>query len=928
MYLALKNAVVVRRLNLILLLVGCIQLVMAQQGAQDTFQYKISHWTTDDGLPSNTITYLHQDADEYLWIGSYDGLIRFDGTQFLVFNKNNTPELQSFHARVLKGDRNNNMWIGTSLGLVKYNNGKFINVSGEENKLFILSMWVDEINKKIWIGTRDSGLYCYDIDNNTFRKVDNNFANDLITAIVQDRNGGMWIGSEKNGLAYFKNQQWTYFDKDDGLTNTEIQSLYLDDTDELLVGTSVGLFVFKDGKIVQDKLTDGLRVNKIRRDKEGKIWLATATGAFRRLNKGSWQIFSKDEGLSNNDIRDIYFDNEGSVWLATYRGGLNQLRQTKFVTFGANEGLNVEAIGAIEELTTNQYLVATTDGKLFSIKDNIVSPFILKTKFTQRIYGILKDTQMNLWIASYDGLLLVTPNGNERLFTEADGLPTRQLRMIYQDKNQNYWIASRNSGLIKMKFDSKSSKPVFELFNSDGLKKLNASFIMSVKEDESNNLLVTTNTGGLLVLKNNVIKNYTTDNGLVSNTVYTAQADKQGVIWLATLDGISRLENGEFFNYTKREGMPHESVFDLVEDDSGYFWMPTSNGILRVSKQQLNDYQAGKIKTIEWKQFDRSNELRSSECTGVTPMFKASDNSLWFLMLGGIVKVNPNNIVVNDKAPNVFIEKLIVDDNVQDLTDELIIPSGSQRVVFNYIGINLRYPRSVKYKFRLTNFDKNWIETGTDRNAVYTNLKGGNYTFQVIACNNDGVWNTTGASFPFTVESRYYERWWFYPALIFVTALFIVLYIQLRTRSIKHRADELKRVVDLRTREIALQRDELVALNEELRSSQEEVMAQRDALSDKNNEIERINLNLERLVAARTEALEQQNKRLAEYAFINAHKLRSPLASILGIINLMVIETDPEQKRLLLGHLQKASLELDEIVHSINRMLEEGLDSK
>jgi signal transduction histidine kinase len=234
----------------------------------------------------------------------------------------------------------------------------------------------------------------------------------------------------------------------------------------------------------------------------------------------------------------------------------------------------------------------------------------------------------------------------------------------------------------------------------------------------------------------------------------------------------------------------------------------------------------------------------------------------------------------------------------------------------------------VKYRFRLTNFDKHWIETGADRSAVYTNLKGGDYTFQVIACNNDGVWNTTGASFSFSVDYKFYERWWFYPALVAAIALFIILYIQLRTKSINRRAKELERVVDLRTREIALQRDELVALNEELRSSQEEVMAQRDALSDKNNEIERINSNLEKLVALRTEALEQQNKRLADYAFINAHKLRSPLASILGIINLMIIETDPEQKRLLLGHLQKASLELDEIVHSINRMLEEGLDNK
>jgi ligand-binding sensor domain-containing protein len=902
------------------LVIVCLHTMLGNAQSNTTeIQYKISAWTTDDGLPSNTIIYLHQDADEYLWIGSYDGLIRFDGSQFLTFNKNNTPQLQSFHARVLKGDKKGNMWIGTSLGLVKYYKGKFTDISGERNKLFILSMWVDEINRKIWIGTRDSGLYIYDIDNDTFTKVESNFSNDLLTTIVQDNSGGLWIGSEKNGLAYFKNQRWTYYDKDDGLTNTEVQSLYFDDDSGLYIGTSSGLFVLRDGQLSEIEKAHGLRINKIKKDNNGFIWLATATGAYK-ISANGWSRFSKKEGLSNNDIRDIYFDKEGSVWLATYRGGLNQLRQTQFITYGINEGLDVEAIGAMEQLSATQYLVATTDGKLFTIEHQVVQPFHLKTKFSQRIYGILKDTQKNLWIASYDGLLLVTPDGKEKLFTEADGLPTRQLRMIYQDRNQNYWIGSRNSGLIKMKTGLRVDKPEFEVFNFDELSKLNASFIMSVEEDRDGRLLVATNTGGLLVISNDtVVEKYTTAHGLVSNTTYSARADEQGVIWVATLDGIGRIENGVCFNYNKRDGLPHESVFDFVEDNAGYCWMPTSNGLLRVSKQQLNDYKNGAITTITWKQFDKSNELRSSECTGVTHMFKAKDQSLWFLMLGGVVKVNPQQIVINEKAPNVFIEKLIVDDKPQNLNHEMVIAAGPQRLVVNYIGLNLRYPKSVKYKYRLLNFDEQWIDAGEDRHAVYTNLKGGTYTFQVIACNNDGVWNTTGATLSIKVGYRFYEVWWFYVLLVLGLTLLVFTYIRLRTQSIERRSYELEQLVMARTKEIAAQRDELIALNEELRSSQEEVMSQRD-------QIAKINENLEQIVADRTQTLEEQNKRLAEYAFINAHKLRGPLASILGIIGLLAIEKDDDRKQNLLDLLQKSSSELDEVVHSINRMLEEGFD--
>jgi ligand-binding sensor domain-containing protein len=887
-------------------------------------QYKISNWTTDDGLPSNTIIYLYQDANEFLWIGSYDGLIRFDGTQFLTYNKNNTPALLSFHARVLKGDASGTLWIGTSMGLVKYQHGKFTDLSDDKHKLFILSLCVDEANGKIWIGTRDSGLFRYDIASNTYELVETQFANDLINEITQDNEGGIWLGSETNGLAVYNHQTWSYFSRADGLQHDEIQSLYFDASEGLFIGTSSGLYVKKDKKFIAVDGFEGLRINKIKKDKAGSLWVATATGVLKRNGNGKWKLFSKQEGLSNNDVRDIYFDEGGSVWLATYRGGLVQLRETKFIGFGASEGLDVEAIGAIAQLSKDHYVAATTDGKLFTIENQEARPYPLKTKFTQRIYNILYDNQKNLWIASYDGLLLITPDGKERLFTEQDGLPTRQLRVIHQDRNQNYWIGSRNSGLIKMTLVEPSGKPHFEHFKFEEFNKLSAVFIMAVEDDAAGNLLVATNTGGLVVIDPaGAVQSFNTTKGLVSNTTYSARADKEGVVWIATLDGIGRMENGEFFGYTKKDGLPHESVFDVMEDEEGYCWMPTSNGILRVAKQQLNDYKDGKIKTLAIKQFDKSNELRSSECTGVTRMFKARDGSLWFLMLGGLVNVHPGSIVLNEKAPNVFIEKVVADDEPINIETSVTLPSGSQRVVFNYIAVNLQYPKSVRYKYRLTNFDSDWIDAGTALQAVYTNLSGGTYTFQVIASNHDGVWNSTGASISFVVKPHYYETWWFYVLSVIGLASAIFVFIRLRTENIKRKAEELETVVELRTREIASHRDELIVLNEELRASQEEVMAQRDTLSDKNDEIARINKNLEKIVAERTWVLEEQNKRLSEYAFINAHKLRAPLASILGIINLLLIEVDETQKLKLLDHLQKSSLELDEVVRTINQMLEQ-----
>jgi ligand-binding sensor domain-containing protein len=886
-------------------------------------QYKISYWTTDDGLPGNTLISLTQDKDGYLWIGSYEGLVRFDGSEFDFFTKNNTPQLKSFHARALISDNRGNVWIGTGFGLVRYNNGIFTDVGGSEHDFFIESLWLDESNLKIWIGTRDSGLYTYDILNNTYQHIDNLFRKDLINAVVPDDSGGIWVGSEENGLAYFYKGEWTYYGVNEGLLNTEINSLYFDNTTGLYIGTTSGLFLMQGKKISIVKQFENLRINRVRIDAQGVVWVASVMGIHYADKSGNWNLINKDKGLSNNDVRDIYFDRVGNVWLATYRGGLNKLMETNFINFSGQNGLVLEASGAMCQVGKNKYLIASTDGKLFAWENGLSKLYPLKTKITQRIYNMLYDEKQNLWLASYDGLLLIKPDGTEKLFTEKDGLPTSQLRIVYQDRNKNYWLGSRTGGIIKMNFKSYPDKPEFQTYHYNELNELNSTFIMSIEEDSEGNLLVGSNTGGVnRITRDGIIQNFSIDQGLISNVTYSARSDKDGVVWIATSDGIGRLENDSITNFSKQEGLPQESVFDIVEDAQGYFWLPSAKGIIRVEKKQLNDYKKGLITTIDWKLYDKSNELIRSECTGATRVYRGADNTLWFFVLGGLVGVDPLTMKPDNTQPKVFIRKVFIDDAPVDMHKPIVVEPENQRIAFLFTGLNWRYPKSLRYRYRLENFDKDWIEAGNDRQTVYTNIPPGEYTFQVLACNADGVWGTEPATISVVVVPHFYQTSWFFMAVFITVATGIFVYIRVRIWGLRKQTAMLERVVKERTREIASQRDELVVLNEEIRASQEEVMAQRDALAEKNSEIERMNANLEKIVADRTRVLEEQNERLAEYAFINAHKLRAPLASILGIINLLLIEKSEEQKHVLLDHLQKSSISLDYIVRSINQMLE------
>ncbi len=895
--------------------------------------FKITYWTADDGLPGNACVKIFQDSEGFLWIGGFDGLVRFDGARFTVYSKNN--QLISNFALAVVGDKQGSVWIGTDRGIFYYKKGKLTDLSDKDHNFYIESLFLDEAEQKLWIGSRNVGLYTYDLSTHQYAFVNGPKKDDIINDIVKDKDGSIWVASEKNGLMRFANGKWIVFTEKDGLLSSEIESLNLTKEGLLYVGTTSGLFIHRPGeKIMELPKFKGIRINKVINDKYNNLWVGTVNGLYHEVAKDDWRFMSRNDGLSNNDIRDIFFDDDGSIWLGTYRGGVNQLRETKFANYFTNEEQHIEAAGAICQLNENTLLVGSTEGKLFTIKDGVIKRYEIKTQLHQRIYTILLDNKKNIWIASYDGLLLITPDGREKIFTEKDGILTKQVRIIFQDRRNNYWIGTRNAGLIKMNIDGNPEKPHFQQFMHEELSKVNSTFIMDINEDSKNNLLLCTNNGGLTIVSpEGLLTNYNKKNGLENNTCFAVCEDKDGVIWITTTDGLTRLQNGKTFTFTRKDGMPHENPMDVIEDDLGFFWLPTQKGTIWVSKQQLTDYVNQKSKTIEWKLFDKNNDLDKSECTGTAHSLKTSDGVVWIPMIGGLLSVDPSTIKISKMAPRIYIDKVEIDGVEADIDKPIVVESTSHRVAFDYLALTLLYPNSARYKYQLNNFDKDWINAGPARQAVYTNLPHGEYSFSVMACNNDGVWSTISTNISIVVRPHFYQTWWFISLASMGLLSVIGIYIRVRTNSIKQRSAYLEQLVKERTKLIAKQRDELVALNQELRSSQQEVLSQRDSLAekihelaDKNEEIENINTNLEKIVEMRTKVLEDQTKRISEYAFINAHNLRGPLASILGLINLIAKETDHENRLKLNFHLLKSAEALDDVVRSINRMLEKEED--
>ena len=354
-----------------------------------------------------------------------------------------------------------------------------------------------------------------------------------------------------------------------------------------------------------------------------------------------------------------------------------------------------------------------------------------------------------------NGLNLLQQNRVQQRLTTADGLPDDFIRSLYSDRDGSLWIGTRH-GLAHLaggRFTSFSSM--------DGL---GSDFIGAILR--SGPLWVGTSGGLSRQLQDEAFTNYTVQQGLSNNTITAIAQDTAGTLWLGTNGGgLNRLRRGIIKGFPwGSQGLPG-TIYGMLEDGSRHLWLSSKTGIYRVSIPQLNAYSSGAA--IPVTAYGTADGMNIRECSGGShpAAWKLSDGSLWFATLDGVSFIDPAHMPENHVPPPVAIEKVLVDDHARPLGEELHIPPGANRIEFQYAGLSFVAPQKVQYRYQLQGFDRDWIDAGNRRAAFYTNLPPGNYRFRVLAANNDGVWNTAGASFGLRMLPHYYQTWWFYSAL-------------------------------------------------------------------------------------------------------------------------------------------------------------------
>ncbi len=806
-------------------------------------QYIIDDWTTLNGLPTNSLVDICQTQDGYIWISSYEGLLRFNGAEFTVFNTENTKAFKTNGIGALEESADGTLWITTqSSGLVSYKNGTFTSHNYDDIQQLYSVIHIDKKNR-IWLASPQKGWFMFENGKYTPLNYSQDLKNIELTAIAEQKDGTLWFASLQNGLMKYQNNKFTVYKKDNGLLSDWVNYVFIDENDLLWVATDVGLSTFDEEKFTVIPEFAHNSISTIVTDDFHNFWISSLHGLYlKRNNSNKYLHIDNKSGLSHNYITRMLLDKENNLWIINYRGGLTRIKDAKFTSYTEKQKLSGKLVNAVCEIDSAVILVGLNNGKINMIKNNEVSEFKTKASLEgKRIRHILKDSKGNIWISTYSGLLKIYPDKTEKWYSDKNKFPSRFIRLTFEDSKHNIWVGTRDNGIVKINKDE-----TYTVINKKN--GLNVNLILALDEDKNGNIWAGTAKGGLSLIKNDsLIKTYTQKDGLLSNVVFniTPEDDK---IWIAVNGGLNCIINDKIYSFPAKKDILPTSPYDILKDDKGDYWFPCSEGIINIKKDELtNALQKDSINKLNYKLYNKYDGLINAECNATSISIKASDGTLWFPMLNGIASLDLENIPTNTYIPPVHIEALIIDDKAVNLYEDIKLEQGKKRYIFNYAALCYYEPQNVFYKHKLEGYEEQWSEASKSRTISYTNLPHGKYTFKVIACNNDGLWNEKGTELSFTIKPLFYQTNWFYATVAVGFMLIFYGIYHLRVLHLKRKQKRLEKIIKLRTSEIIEKNEELLQQKDEIQAQANELEKLSVVASETNNAILIFdkNLNLE-----------------------------------------------------------------------------------
>ncbi len=538
------------------------------------------------------------------------------------------------------------------------------------------------------------------------------------------------------------------------------------------VGTTDGLIRLKDGQERRFTTADGLAdewIVSLAQGSGGALWIGTRNG-FSRLLNGEFESFRGKNGLSQSMVYSLHEDREGDLWVGT-KHGLDQFFDGRTIPFTVNEGLPSNDAGPVFQDRDGTIWVGTLGAGLGRFNGRQFTALTTAQGLSSNtIYALAEDAAGDLWAGTSTGVTRLRKGVVIGSYTTAQGLPANRIRCLYRDSQGELWSGtSRGAAVLRGdRFVAAQEKAP----------------VLAFGEDRDKRLLTATEGGGLGASDGSRLPDLSPGTP-PARDVDAIYKDRDGLVWMGTLGGGLRLlKDGKIFSYWMRDGLFDDDIYGIVGDQQDRLWMACSNGIFSVDRSDLLRFAAGAIRKVVSTPYVPSDALRTIECkSGVQPaLWRMRDGRLWFSTIRGVIVIDPGRMDHKLAAPQTVIEEVTVNGQREEPSRIQSLLPGEKNLDFRYTGLGFYQPARITFRYRLEGFDKSWINAGTRREALYTNLPPRRYVFRVVACNLDGTCDPVGSSVAFALAPHYYQQAWFLPLCAAFLAVAIWLAYRLRIR--------------------------------------------------------------------------------------------------------------------------------------------------
>lgn len=785
-------------------------------------------------------------------------------------------------------------------------------------------IWITSFNGiMIFDGER---IEVYDINNLEALETDGFYT------IVEDDLGVIFFGSQGSGLVKYENGKFETVNPQGDVLPKSIPSLFISNSGILYLGSNTnGLYGIKEGsafKVDVPELNQST-ITSVVEDRENRLWVATeGSGLFCLINGKLHGQYTIESGLLDNHIKNLAYTNAGWVMIATTKGlqYINPSGELKtvesllgvYINYLYIDGWNSVWVGTevglarwnqklnktdwlyskreidlvrlsaiIKDKENNIWLSSSRTG-LIRLKESMLSNMTKPHLSSDRVNIVHESWDGNLYIGTDQNQIDVRSKGKHSIIRLSTDLRGNGIRDIYHDPDGSFWLAtyigvvhkdknkeivySTDSGMPANNFrtvlkDSQgyfwfgsrsgglvkfSDGEVVEVYNNEN--KLESNFVLSVTESANGSILVGTHSGGMTIFDPfGQAKTYHLKDDDSGVLLFNIDMTSDSTALVTANVGLLNFDGINLEQIRLVSDRRSKTYFDLVNDQIGSLWVTTNLGIMQITKSNWDQYLEGTIEQLPYHLLDENNGMNSRECTGATRSTLSKNGNVLIPTLGGVCEVNPRRLKQNDLVPDVRVRNILVDNKKFDPIDKMVsIEAGALRYVFEFAVLSYTAPERNQFRYMLEGFDKTWSLPVYEGRVEYTNLRPGKYTFRVIGANENNTWNTKGASYTFKVRPFFYQTFWFYLLILLLVVVIFLIIYQWRISFINKQNIELRKV----------------------------------------------------------------NAELDRFVYSASHEIRSPLSSILGLVNLAKV-ADSDKRVEYFDHIEKSVNRLDEFIHDI-----------